>query len=303
MPKSASVLAYVAGDERLLTAHMQAVRQTMGWVEKTFAEGRTYVDNPKGDPIRTGHLTYALFQHDTSRKLDPQAHIHVVIANLTKVAGNWQALFNDELWKNNSLIGSVYHASLRAIVEDLGYQTRQTGKHGQFEIEGVPRHVLTAFSQRREDILAKASDLGRDGRNPELMREITKRTRDDKINLDDRDGLRAEWGSGLRRWGLTARRWLPMLKCGRRKERRNIRPLMRSDKSLLSRPNGQNDCASGSNLETLWSPAAWRDCLCRQTRSPRKWRWLRPSVSLANAKRPFRSMKSPEQPLIWASAA
>jgi conjugative relaxase-like TrwC/TraI family protein len=61
MPKSASVLAYVAGDERLLTAHMQAVRQTMGWVEKTFAEGRTYVDNPKGDPIRTGHLTYALF--------------------------------------------------------------------------------------------------------------------------------------------------------------------------------------------------------------------------------------------------
>jgi conjugative relaxase-like TrwC/TraI family protein len=109
----------------------------MGWVEKTFAEGRTYVDNPKGDPLRTGHLTYALFQHDTSRKLDPQAHIHVVVANLTKVAGNWQALFNDELWKNNSLIGSVYHAALRTMVEDLGYQTRQTGKHGQFEIEGA----------------------------------------------------------------------------------------------------------------------------------------------------------------------
>jgi conjugative relaxase-like TrwC/TraI family protein len=138
--------------------------------------GRTYVDNPKGDPLRTGHLTYALFQHDTSRKLDPQAHIHVVVANLTKVAGNWQALFNDELWKNNSLIGSVYHAALRTMVEDLGYQTRQTGKHGQFEIEGVPKAVLTAFSQRREDILAKAADLGRDGRNPELLREITKRT-------------------------------------------------------------------------------------------------------------------------------
>ncbi|MGG2377440.1 relaxase domain-containing protein, partial [Salmonella enterica] len=35
MPKSASVLAYVAGDERLLAAHMHAVRQTMGWVEKS----------------------------------------------------------------------------------------------------------------------------------------------------------------------------------------------------------------------------------------------------------------------------
>ena len=205
MPKSASVLAYVAGDDRLLAAHMAAVRQTMGWVEKNFAEGRTYADNPKGDPIRTGHLTYAIFQHDTSRKLDPQGHLHVVVANLTKVAGNWQALFNGELWKNNSLIGSVYHAALRALVEDLGYQTRQTGKHGQFEIEGVPKAVLTAFSQRREDILAKASELGRDGRNPELMREITKRTRDDKINLEDREALRAEWGGRAEGLGFDGR--------------------------------------------------------------------------------------------------
>jgi conjugative relaxase-like TrwC/TraI family protein len=193
MPKSASVLAYVAGDERLL-APMQAVRQTMGWVEKDFAEGRTYVDNPKGDPVRTGHLTYALFQHDTSRKLDPQAHIHVVVANLTKVAGNWQALFNDELWKNNSLIGSVYHAALRTLVEDLGYQTRQTGKHGQFEIEGVPKAVLTAFSQRREDVLAKAAEVGIT--TPQGRDALVIRTRDAKVNLEDRDGLRAEWGPG-----------------------------------------------------------------------------------------------------------
>jgi conjugative relaxase-like TrwC/TraI family protein len=193
MPKSASVLAYVAGDERLLAAHMQAVRQTMGWVEKAFAEGRTYVDNPKGDPVRTGHLTYALFQHDTSRKLDPQAHIHVVVANLTKVAGNWQALFNDELWKNNSLIGSVYHAALRTLVDDLGYQTRQTGKHGQFEIEGVPKAVLTAFSQRREDVLAKAAEVGIT--TPQGRDALVIRTRDAKVNLEDRNGLRAEWGS------------------------------------------------------------------------------------------------------------
>jgi conjugative relaxase-like TrwC/TraI family protein len=84
----------------------------------------------------------------------------VVIANLTKVAGNWQALFNDELWKNNSLIGSVYHASLRAIVEDLGYQTRQTGKHGQFEIEGVPRHVLTASASGARTSLPRPQTLG-----------------------------------------------------------------------------------------------------------------------------------------------
>lgn len=194
MPKSASVLAYVAGDERLLAAHMQAVRQTMGWVEKNLAEGRTYDTNRKGDPVQTGHLTYAIFQHDTSRKLDPQAHLHVVVANLTRLGGTWRALHNDELWKNNSIIGSVYHATLRTMIEELGYQTRISGKHGQFEIDGVSKAMIAAFSQRREDILAKAASLGRDARNPELMREITKRTRDDKINLDDREALRAEWG-------------------------------------------------------------------------------------------------------------
>lgn len=191
MPKSASVLAYVAGDERLLDAHLQAVRQTMGWVERSFAEGRTYDSNRKGDPIRTGHLTYAMFQHDTSRKLDPQAHLHVVVANLTKVAGKWQALHNDALWKNNSIIGSVYHAALRALVEELGYDTRLTGKHGQFEIDGVPQHVVTAFSQRREEVLAKAAALG--VASPRGRDAVVVRTRDAKINLDDRDGLRAEW--------------------------------------------------------------------------------------------------------------
>jgi hypothetical protein len=49
--------------------------------------------------------------------------------------------------------------------------------------------------------------------------EITKRTRDDKINLEDRDGLRAEWGSGLRRWGLMARPWLPRPRRGRGRRR------------------------------------------------------------------------------------
>lgn len=194
MPKSASVLAYVAGDERLLAAHRTAVRQTMAWVEKTFAEARTYDRSRNGDAVRTGNLVYAMFQHDTSRKLDPQAHIHVVVAALTRMAsGQWRALWNGELWKNNAVIGSAYHAALRAEVEKLGYDTRITGKHGQFEIEGVPRGVIEAFSQRRQDILAKAAELGRGADELRSLREITKRTRDDKIDLEDRAALRAAW--------------------------------------------------------------------------------------------------------------
>ena len=192
MPKSASVMAYVAGDTRVLTAHMNAVKATMGWVEKTFAEGRTYDQSRSGDAVRTGNLVYALFQHDTSRALDPQGHIHVLIANMTKMAnGAWQALHNQQLWKNNTTIGAAYHAQFRAELAKIGYETSVTGKHGQFEIAGVPKQVIDTFSQRRADILAKAGELG--VTSAEALRKVTNNTRDAKLNVEDRDALRQEW--------------------------------------------------------------------------------------------------------------
>ena len=192
MPKSASVMAYVAGDARVLAAHMNAVRATMGWVEKTFAEGRTYEHSKHGDAVRTGNLVYAMFQHDTSRALDPQGHIHVLVANMTKMAnGAWQALHNGQLWKNNTTIGAAYHAQFRAELAKIGYETSITGKHGQFEINGVPKAVIEAFSQRRTEIAAKAAELGIT--NPKAIDRITTNTRDAKLNVEDRDALRAEW--------------------------------------------------------------------------------------------------------------
>ncbi len=162
-PKSVSLMAYVAGDKRILGkdgAHMTAVRQTMAWVEKNLAQGRKDIDGRKV-PIASGNLTYGLFQHDTSRALDPQAHIHAVIANMTRMPdGKWQALHADKIWASNTVIGSIYHAYLRSEMEKLGYKVEATGKHGTFEIAGVPKDVIDAFSQRRTDILATAEGLG-----------------------------------------------------------------------------------------------------------------------------------------------
>lgn len=197
MPKSASILAYVAGDERVLAAHMTAVKNTMTWVEQKFAEGRTYERTKSGEPVRTGNLVYALFQHDTSRALDPQGHVHVLIANMTKMAsGAWQALHNGQLWKNNTTIGAAYHAQFRAELAKLGYETSVTGKHGQFEINGVPKAVIDAFSQRRQEILDRAGKLNIT--SPEALREITKRSRDPKLNVEDRQALRDDWKSRAR---------------------------------------------------------------------------------------------------------
>ncbi|GAY24722.1 MULTISPECIES: MobF family relaxase [Sphingobium] len=198
MPKSASVMAYVAGDRRILAANMSAVKATMAWVEKNLAEGRKDQEGRKV-PIPTGNLVYALFEHDTSRALDPQGHIHAVIANLTKMLdGKWQALHADRIWSNNSVIGAIYHAYLRGEIEKLGYGVDLKGKHGTFEITGVPQPVIDAYSQRRQDILEKATELGL--KSPEALREITTRTRDPKLNVEDRAALLQGWkdkGEGL----------------------------------------------------------------------------------------------------------
>lgn len=202
-PKSVSVLGLIGGDKRLIEANMKAVQSAMRFAEKHFAEGRTY-DTKRDIPVRTGNLVYALFAHDTSRALDPQAHVHAVIANMTRMPnGNWRALHNGQLWKNNTVLGSVYNAALRENIEKLGYKVELTGKHGSFEIVGVPRSVREAFSQRREQILEKAAELGT--ATPKGMDKITTTTRDAKLNSPDHDVLHARWEQRIAELGYDPR--------------------------------------------------------------------------------------------------
>lgn len=204
MPKSASLLAQVGGDKRILEAQAAAVKATMAYLEKHFAQARDYSRNPNGEAVVTGKLLYALFQHDTSRALDPQNHTHAVIAAMTQDQdGKWKALFNGEVWKNNSLLGSIYNAALRANLEKLGYQTQITGKHGQFEIAGVPRNVIEAFSQRSREIEAKARELGVS--TPQGRDRVVVNTRDPKLNPEDKEALKGEWKARAEGLGFDAK--------------------------------------------------------------------------------------------------
>lgn len=193
MPKSASILALVSGDRRILDAHLAAVKSTMSQlVEKQFAESRNYERSHSGEPQKTGNLVYALFAHDTSRALDPQGHIHTVVANLTHdPKGTWKALWNGEIWKNNTTIGQFYHAAFRAQLQKLGYETEAAGKHGSFEIKGVPPAVIKEFSQRREDIRTKVEELGIS--SPKGQDRVTVNTRDPKLAVEDRAALVQSW--------------------------------------------------------------------------------------------------------------
>lgn len=191
-PKSLSLLAYIGGDERLLEANQAAARATIGWAEKNLAETRML--NKKGElvTVKTGKLVAALFQHDTNRNLDPQAHVHAVVANATQGPdGKWRALANEKLWTGKTTLASIYNAYLRKEVERLGYEIELTGKHGQFEIGGVSREAIMLFSSRREQILDAFAGLTH--QNDKTRDLVTLKTRARKERVEDRGALRAEW--------------------------------------------------------------------------------------------------------------
>ena len=88
--KSISTMALVAGDERLIDVHKEAMQTAINYLEKEFAQTRTYDDEGNRQRTNTESLAYAQFTHYTSRATekdatpDPQLHTHNFIMNATK---------------------------------------------------------------------------------------------------------------------------------------------------------------------------------------------------------------------------
>ena len=155
-PKSVSLMAMVGGDERIVAAHDKAVAATLGWIETNAVETRLR-DPATGAMVRAGDqkMVAATFRHDTSRNLDPQLHTHAVIANMVQGGdGKWRTMVDDGLFHGKMAIGAIYRAELARGLGELGYGIEKSHADGRFEIEGVPRAVIDAFSTRRAEINA-----------------------------------------------------------------------------------------------------------------------------------------------------
>ena len=165
-PKSVSFMAMVGGDERIVDAHNRAVGSTLPWIEGNAVE--TGMRDPvTGTMVRAGgqKMVAATFTHDTSRNLDPQLHTHAVVANMAQDDdGKWRTMADDGLFKGKMVIGAIYRAELAQGLKDLGYGIEKTHPDGRFEIAGVPRDVIDAFSSRRVEIEAAMAERGMGGR-------------------------------------------------------------------------------------------------------------------------------------------
>lgn len=169
-PKSVSLMAMLAGDKRLTEAHNQAVDIAVRQVE-ALASTRVMTDG-QSETVLTGNLVMALFNHDTSRDQEPQLHTHAVVANVTQHDGEWKTLSSDKVGKtgfienvyaNQIAFGKIYRAVLKEKVEALGYETEVVGKHGMWEMPGVPVEAFSSRSQAiREAVGEDASLKSRD---------------------------------------------------------------------------------------------------------------------------------------------
>ncbi|HAO0314008.1 TPA: conjugative transfer relaxase/helicase TraI [Escherichia coli] len=204
-PKSVSVMALVGEDRRFIEAHNRAVAVVMQEVEKLVSARIT--EEGKTETVLTGNMVAALYNHDTSRDLDPQLHTHALVFNATFADEKWRSLasdtrmktgFSENLYATKIALGNLYRSALREDVESMGFETVAAGKNGLWELKDVPVDVFSSRSQAiREaagpDASAKSRDVAAlDTRQakawaaPELLKaDWRRRLTEEKFDIDN----------------------------------------------------------------------------------------------------------------------
>ncbi len=157
-PKSLSVAALVAGDDRIVEAHRAAIRVAMAELEQ-FAGTQVHA-GPARSERTTGNVIAALFEHDTSRALDPHLHTHCILFNATHdpVENRWKALETHGMLSAQKYVENVYYHELARVLNQYGYTVVNTAR-GDFEIAEVAPEVRELFSKRQREIDAKTREL------------------------------------------------------------------------------------------------------------------------------------------------
>jgi conjugative relaxase-like TrwC/TraI family protein len=203
-PKSISIQALVAGDQRLIEVDRRAATRAMQLAE-ACALGRQHGGK---EWVLSGNIIAVMFEHFDSRESvgsnhgpDPQLHHHFFIMNATELpSGQWRSLDLKEMMKAREFIDAVYMSELAREAQDVGYRINR-GADGSFELEGFTREQIEAFSQRAKDI-----ELGKETQNitsPKAARQVVLDTRLPKREHDraqlkvEREKIAAEQGIHL----------------------------------------------------------------------------------------------------------
>ena len=215
-PKSVSAVWALADESQrreIEAAHAAAVNETIAHLTDTVptvrrrSHGQVF-EEPARDVVA------AEYRHTTARGVletdapDPQLHSHVVITSAVRDDGKIVAVASRPIFRSARELGAYYRSSLAHQLQQRGYAIeRGTGKHGRyFEIAGVPRGLLDAFSSRSREV-ARAAERFRAkwGRAPERgeLRQLKLENRKAKV-LITRADLQQAWNDTAARFDFAA---------------------------------------------------------------------------------------------------
>ena len=193
VPKSLSVLHAITGDERLLDAFRDSVRETMDDIE---AEMQTRVRKEGRNEDRvTGNMAWGEFVHLTSRPVDglpdPHLHAHCFVFNQTWDATEqqWKAGQFGSLKRDAPYFEAKFHVRLAEKLQHIGIEVDRT--RTGWEIAGVSHSLAEKFSRRTKEIEDEARRKGIT--DAVAKAELGAKTRSRKQKELSMPELRAEW--------------------------------------------------------------------------------------------------------------
>jgi conjugative relaxase-like TrwC/TraI family protein len=200
--KSVTLAYELGGDDRILTAFRESVRETMAEME---ANVQTRVRKNGADHDRTtGNMIWAEHIHRTARPVtkgdaqtvDPQLHAHATVFNATfdPVEKRWKAIQLGSIVRDKGYYQAAFHARLASKLKGVGYSIERDGN--SFKLAGIDRATVEKFSQRHAVIKDEAERLG--ATDPESKAKIARRSREKKTAIpQSMEELRKEWGGRL----------------------------------------------------------------------------------------------------------
>ena len=208
--KSVSVLWLAGNAEQrasIEAAHRAAVARALEFVA---AEGIITVRTGAGGSHehRPSDLIVARFDHFTTREGDPNIHTHCVFLNVAGAPNDatstrYKTLKHltievEHLYAMQVTVGAAFRAALaEELRQRFGLQYREAGR-GQWEIAGLPKAVLEAFSKRSGQI-ADYAGAGATSAQREIAALATRRGKDE---LPTGAELEARWQTELATFDL-----------------------------------------------------------------------------------------------------
>lgn len=237
-PKGVSVL-WAAADaptrETIEDCLKAAVVDTVTHIEDSYKLARR---GPQGRRREHVKLIASSFLHGTSRELDPNLHVHLLLMNAAvRADGTTGAILSKPLYNDKLHLGHVFRYAFAARLQhELGLEVYWYGKD-LFDVVGVPEPVKVAMSQRRQQIEARLAKQGLSSAEDAAKAALaTRRPKE----MQERGILFAQWEQDLRALGFDREQAMGLLHRVRRDPAAETRePEPRGAAEVAERPTAR----------------------------------------------------------------